>query len=269
MMRKPQLLLYPDSVHANHIAGRDHWALGVDYPECRHARFGDPRVDTIADEFLAAMPPATQREPPAVPRVARRTTMILLPEACRLIELDTTIPRLTAVADVQFLCWLARRTDGNIVEIGCNKGLPTRDLAITNPDKIVYAVDYFAEGPGVNDWQQAELPAANDFCVYARDLDNVLVVYAESARLNYDALRDVRMIFIDGNHTFEAVRADTERARAYLERNGGGWLLWHDYYDSAPFWVGVKRYVDSLDLAIEHVAETWLAIAKISALCAK
>lgn len=39
LLRKPQLLLYPQSVYERHIAGRDRWAFGIDYPECHHARF--------------------------------------------------------------------------------------------------------------------------------------------------------------------------------------------------------------------------------------
>jgi hypothetical protein len=43
----------------------------------------------------------------------------------------------------------------------------------------------------------------------------------------------------------------------------GGSILWHDYYESAPYWVGVKRYVDGLDLDLARVDNTWLALAQI------
>jgi len=267
LLRKPQLLLYPETVRARHIAARDQWAFGVDFPECRHATFDDPGIGAIADELfgdivrdrpLAGSPVRAPVTPPVVP-------MIPLPDACRAIELDETLPRLTSAIEVKFLCWLARETEGNVVELGCNKGLTTRDLARSNPGKIIYAVDNFATRSQPNDWQHAERPSPDDFCVHARELENVVVLHGDSARLNYDALRDVRLVFIDGDHTFEAVRADTERARAHLERTGGGWLVWHDYYAGGPFWVGVRRYVDSLDLAVEQVADTWLAIARVGA----
>ena len=69
-------------------------------------------------------------------------------------------------------------------------------------------------------------------------------------------------IFIDGDHRFEAVKADTEAALEFLQA-GGGTLVWHDYYEGAPAWVGVKRYLDSLALEIEQVEDTWLALASV------
>jgi hypothetical protein len=70
------------------------------------------------------------------------------------------------------------------------------------------------------------------------------------------------MIVIDGDHTLEGVSADSERALGYLRRNGG-LLIWHDYYEGGPQWLGVKRYVDTLDLDIDIVNDTWFAMACI------
>jgi hypothetical protein len=53
LLRKPQLLLYPRSVHARHIAAKDQWAFGIEFPECCHALFEDPAVPTRAREFVA------------------------------------------------------------------------------------------------------------------------------------------------------------------------------------------------------------------------
>jgi Methyltransferase domain len=264
LMRKPQLLLYPEAVYHRHIAQRDQWSFGTDFPECYHASFNDLRVATMVDEFFSQLSPCSSSVAGnAVVCEKQHVGTIPLPPESQSIELDEGIPRLTSATEVKFLCWLARQIDGNIVEIGCNKGLTTRDLARTNPNKIVYAVDYFVSRPSCNVWQEAERPSPDDFCVHARELENVVVLHADSARLNYGALRDVKLIFIDGDHTFEHVRADSEQARHFLEKNGGGWIVWHDYYDDGPSWVGVQRYVDSLDLAVDRVAGTWLALGRI------
>jgi hypothetical protein len=274
LMRKPQLLLYPPSVEERHIARRDQWAFGIDFPECRHATIGDPRIEALADSFFADLsrtPLPVAHGSPSRRLEGRRNPAetVPMPAGCLTIELDEATPRLTSAKEVKFLCWLAHQTDGNIVEIGCNKGLTTRDLARTNPGKLVYAVDYFASRSRLNDRQRGERPSPDEFCVHARELENVVVLHAESARLNYGALRGVKLVFIDGDHTFDGVRADTEQARRHLELNGGGFLVWHDYYDGAPEWVGVKRYVDSLDLAVEHVAGTWLAMARVDGAAAQ
>ena len=113
--------------------------------------------------------------------------------------------------------------------------------------------------------QQSERPTPDDYCVYARRLPNVVCVHEKSAELNYAALRDVRLIFIDGDHTFDAGKEDSEAALAYLQSHGGGLIVWHDYYEGGPAWVGVKPYVDSLELEIERVEGTWLALARINA----
>ena len=41
-MRKPQLLLYPQSVKERHFLRRDQWAFGADFPETSHACWDDP-----------------------------------------------------------------------------------------------------------------------------------------------------------------------------------------------------------------------------------
>ena len=51
-VRKPQLLLYPPSVREGHIARRDQWAFGIDFPECRHCVFDDLRLQALTEEFL-------------------------------------------------------------------------------------------------------------------------------------------------------------------------------------------------------------------------
>jgi hypothetical protein len=98
--------------------------------------------------------------------------------------------------------------------------------------------------------------------VYARDLKNVVVLHADSAQLNYDALVDVGLVFIDGSHSFEDVRADTECALQYFRRRQLGTIVWHDYRSELD-WCGVKPYLDSLGMNIFHIDNTWLAFTRI------
>jgi predicted O-methyltransferase YrrM len=255
-MRRPQLLLYPPDVYDRHIVHRDPWSFGADFPECRHALFDDPGVGRMLREVL---------DPTYRPQEMRGRPVktVPLPPESRAIDLDPTIPRLTAAHEVRFLCWLARRTPGNIVEIGTNKGLTSRDLARANPDRIIYAVDYFASDGALACEQRGERPSADDFCVHARDIPNVVCVHARSATLNYAALNNVRLVFVDGDHRFDAVKADTDAALEHLRSNEGGVIVWHDYFEQGPAWVGVKRYVDTLDLDVHHVEGTWLAMAEV------
>ncbi len=190
--------------------------------------------------------------------------LISLPSESQTIHVDETIPRLTPAHEVRFLCWLTKQIKGNIVEIGCNKGLTTRDLAISNPEKIIYTVDYFNTDGGMSNMQKHESPSLKDFCLYARDLWNVVCIYKNSAEINYESLSNVKLIFIDGDHTFDAVKADTERALNFLYSNSGGLIVWHDYYEGAPKWVGVMKFVNSLGIEVDHIKGTRLAVTKIT-----
>jgi hypothetical protein len=267
LLRKPQLLLYPLTTYQRHIQPRDLWAFGIDYPECRHALFENPEINRIAEQFfsnLAESQPACLSNPVLYDRrQSMKAKTIPLPQDSQEIQLDESLARLTPAHEVKYLCWLARQAAGNVVEIGCNMGLTTRDLAVTNPDTIVYAVDYFGEDFPLATEQRGERPSPQNFCLYARNLPNVVCIHQLSARLNYRALRNVKLIFIDGDHSFEGVRADTEAALAFLRTAGGGWLAWHDYYEGGPDWVGVRRYVDSLELDVSQVENTWLAVAQV------
>jgi hypothetical protein len=56
-LRKPQLLLYPQSVYERHIEPRDRWAFGIDFKECRHARFDTRDLLPIAQRFFKDIQP--------------------------------------------------------------------------------------------------------------------------------------------------------------------------------------------------------------------
>lgn len=57
LLRIPQLLLYPQSVYEQHIARRDQWAFGIDFEECRHARFDSPDLLSTAEGFFRDIQP--------------------------------------------------------------------------------------------------------------------------------------------------------------------------------------------------------------------
>jgi hypothetical protein len=59
------------------------------------------------------------------------------------------------------------------------------------------------------------------------------------------------LIFVDADHRYEHVRADTELALPRLAP--GGWLVWHDYQDTAWLagWNRVPEYLNELALELE------------------
>lgn len=70
----------------------------------------------------------------------------------------------------------------------------------------------------------------------------------------------VDMVFIDGDHSYEAVKWDTKLALSCLKT--GGMLVWHDYLN--PGTTGVSKAIDEvMGGNITHIAGTWLCFHRV------
>lgn len=147
----------------------------------------------------------------------------------------------------QELAWLANQARENdvIVEFGSFHGRSTRALA-DNCDGIIYAVDpwngdYFTEEGDilktVNTYVMPQfLYNLNDHVKSGK----VKPVRAYSTTFKLDI--PVDMVFIDGDHRYESVKKDIEKALSLLR--DGGVISGHDY--NHPLWTGVKMAVDEI-----------------------
>jgi hypothetical protein len=173
---------------------------------------------------------------------------IPFPEEARRIAVDFSTPRWTPAHEVQCLCWLVQQTQGTIVEIGCNEGRTTRDLAVANPTRSVLAVDYAGADDTLCPEQKGEKPHADRIGRVAAALPNVLIVHTKSSDLP-EVNRPIGFVFIDGDHSYRGVKADTElaleRVRTSATNPCGGIIAWHDCYDEGPAWVGVRRFLEA------------------------
>lgn len=156
----------------------------------------------------------------------------------------------TAPHEVQCLIHYARAVGrGDVLEIGCNQGEVTRELALALPERAVIGVDWTHGESTMVAEQQGERPAIGQAGSKAKALLNVRIIDCPSAHLNIEehGLEGVRTVFIDGDHSYDGVKADTEKWIMRLEKLGGPWcILWHDAQADAPPWVGVRRYVEGL-----------------------
>lgn len=190
------------------------------------------------------------------------------PEECLSIPVDDGRPRFTAPHEVQALCWLARRTPGDILEIGCNEGRTTRDLALNNPDKRVFGVDYAGRRNTLCPGQKHERPRAAHIGRLARDLPNASIRNFNSRKLTLSRkpLSSVQFIFIDGDHSYAGVKADTEIALRHIRRQRCGTIVWHDFHQDPPEWLQVYAYLVR-EIAPLHrldwIESTWLAVLRL------
>jgi predicted O-methyltransferase YrrM len=199
------------------------------------------------------------------------------PEEAKSIKLDYSGPRLTPDHDVRAILWLARGAPGGILEIGCHTGRTTGDLAREFPHREIIAVDCSdtMAGAALPVQQRHEQPGAAQIGELVKDMPNVRVFDCQSGKflrklINGDEVIKVPIgfVFIDGNHSYDGVKADTELAMEYLRTHGGGTVVWHDVYDDGPAWIGVRRYLED-EIAPHHpvrrIQGTWLAMLKIPA----
>lgn len=184
------------------------------------------------------------------------------PAAALTRPLSIDISRWTPPHETQLLVHLAGTVAGNILEIGCNNALTTREFALAYPDRQVFGIDYVEEVNTMVPEQQYERPV-QEFGKWAHDLPNVTLRLQNSRTLDYAALPDIGVIFIDGDHSYEGVKADTELALAYaFARKNPTLVMWHDYNADHPAWVQVKAYLDAevaTKYALRHYDTTWTA----------
>lgn len=149
------------------------------------------------------------------------------------------------------LVWLAERarTCQVIVEAGCWKGRSTRALADHCPG-LVIAVDpwsgtYYADDSSVH---RIKTDVLHDFSanlhehiVSGRVLPLQLPFVHAGPSIRAVIRQPADLVFIDGDHRYDAVRADIDVALALLRP--GGILAGHDY--GHRDWPGVRRAVDA------------------------
>lgn len=73
------------------------------------------------------------------------------------------------------------------------------------------------------------------------------------------------VIFLDGDHSYNQVKKDTENALLHLETNG--LIIWHDIYNKdrlcakcncEPSFNDVREYLESLPIVINKIERSWV-----------
>jgi predicted O-methyltransferase YrrM len=172
---------------------------------------------------------------------------LLSPVLCRMLA---TIPGEISEREGLGLAWLASRVPAGqcIVEIGSYRGRSTCYLAEgalhSGRDEAVqvFAIDLWGEAP----WPQYADPANYEaFCraiCALRLRDVVTSMLADSCAVGAAwAGPPIGLLFVDADHTFEAVIGDYHAWERHI--SPGGLLALHDAAD--PQW-GVRRAIDDV-----------------------
>ena len=161
-----------------------------------------------------------------------------------------------------------------IVEVGSWKGRSTAALADGNShirDGIVCAIDTWRGTPSERETYHAEVHTTHIFPIFMENMQgrpNVGPMILEStAAAQFFAREEVDMVFLDGDHSYEAVAADIEAWWPKLR--AGGVMVGHDYTHpevGEGGWPGVKRAVDEAfgpKVAIINGTTLWMATKPI------
>lgn len=125
-----------------------------------------------------------------------------------------------------------------VLEIGAFEGLSTMQLAITATH--VTTIDTFDGRGTVHSGSDTEVNFHRN--MQACGLSHkVLPIKGESLQVMSRLEQVFDLVYIDGSHDYESVRADAEAARKLLKP--GGFLAFHDYDLGHP---GVQQVVDAL-----------------------
>ena len=147
-----------------------------------------------------------------------------------------------------------------IAEIGCYKGQTSRQLVHVFPDAEFLFVDPWQAQelpgkmykPGATDWEKVY----QDFCA---EFAGHTIVRADSVTAAYMLAEGPQfdLVFIDGDHSYSAVRQDCVMWGSKVRQ--GGLLCGHDYSTQGAN-KGVKRAVDELlgDDLVVGSRKTWI-----------
>ncbi|OGW83264.1 MAG: hypothetical protein A2987_05825 [Omnitrophica bacterium RIFCSPLOWO2_01_FULL_45_10] len=153
----------------------------------------------------------------------------------KLVKKIDRVKSQTAYSDLQFLFLMARKGwgEGALVEIGSSEGKSAIAMALgskLSEREKVFCVDPHIEGTKDIFLKNLDMMALSDYVV-------PIFGFSEEARKSFD--KKIRMIFIDGDHRYEAVKKDILLWKDLLI--DGGVMAFHDYN-----WEGVARAVGEL-----------------------
>lgn len=150
-----------------------------------------------------------------------------------------------------------------ILEIGCQNGRTAKTLLSNRPDIELYVgVDVPPGTPAACDVQKYETPALAGELALDDDRFFAIVSKGGSARLDFFPDGYFDAVFIDGDHSADAVKRDHATAKR-LTRSGDV-IIHHDYHSLGT--VGVREALLDVQANGEkfyHVKNTWLVFSEV------
>jgi hypothetical protein len=220
----------------------------------RGCRLGFAEFVTGCFTSLEAVHPMQDRDQSQCQRELRTIPEILLDEilATRKVAIKLSVQKyedgmMPSPEAMVLLSILVADQPREVLEIGTFMGHTTKALAENLPDAIIHTVDLppdFSPPPAPKDG-----PPKDDFHlirqrVVGREFKGLALEqrirqhFGDTAGINFQEFGRPTFFFIDGSHTYEYCKQDSEKCLALC--GGTGTFLWHDVDDSHP---GVVKFI--------------------------
>ena len=183
------------------------------------------------------------------------------------IQLENFISRNGNVSPYELMCItsvIKDRKPKTLLEIGTFDGNTTLQMALNAPaDALIHTLDL---PPGASETKQPVLTSdvqfIKDEAKCSRKFENTHVAskikqhFGDSTNYDFSQFTidgPLDFIFIDGGHSYECVKSDTENALNVLAE--GGVIFWHDF---CPLFGGVYQFLCELsnELPLRHIEGT-------------
>uniref|UniRef100_A0A831U6P4 FkbM family methyltransferase n=1 Tax=Geobacter metallireducens TaxID=28232 RepID=A0A831U6P4_GEOME len=176
--------------------------------------------------------------------------------------------------DAEVLTILSANCDGACLDIGTSHGRSAAELASNNPSQTIYTVNLLPEQISAEETFITHLLTKEEIGSYYRklNLNNIEQIYANTFTwVVPDTIRELGIVFVDGNHDTKAVFSDTNLI--YDRVKHGGFILWHDFSPTLRNkyeWInavmtGVEQFLEakSLDAEVFHLKNSWIGFIQV------
>jgi predicted O-methyltransferase YrrM len=184
----------------------------------------------------------------------------ILDESCRFtFEIFRGVGASITLTEAAALAALIKLSNAKrVFEFGTYKGVSTTQIALNLPeDGVVYTLDLPDDHPVYLEYTQLASESGMKMLVPADQMHKVKFLKADSAQFDTSPYRQTMdLVFVDGYHSYEYVKNDTEKAFEMLRP--GGIIAWHDCEPNRP---EVVRYLRTITPLPHLVSSSFLAFA--------
>jgi len=153
-----------------------------------------------------------------------------------------------------------------ILEIGTHLGYTTENIAKNNLNANIKTIDICKDYNFDIKYQNSEILDRSESGkkITSKNVNHELI---DSDSFFEDCIEKFDIILIDGDHSYEQVKKDTENAFRFLEKNGI--IIWHDVYNKdnscnkcncEPDADDVRQYLLNTEFECFKIENSWIAI---------